>query len=176
MTKALQSPHGKLAVIDGSMIHRGILASRRSARRRIIIPLHRGAEETCQRMLNFIQPGSYIRPHRHWTPPKSESVVVLRGALVYVTFLDDGTVDRSLRLAADSDRIGIDARPGIFHTFLATRPDTVVFEAKTGPYDAADDKDFATWAPEEGDPAARDYQSLLLDEVGRAEDGGSPPP
>ena len=37
-------------------------------------------------MLNAIQPGSYIRPHRHLDPPKSESLILLQGMLGYVSF------------------------------------------------------------------------------------------
>jgi hypothetical protein len=30
------------------------------------------------------------------------------------------------------------------------------------PYSASDDKDFASWAPREGDPGAPDYLAMLL--------------
>lgn len=34
--------------------------------------------------------------------------------------------------------------------WAATHPGTVLFEFKAGPYSALDDKDFAPWAPTEG--------------------------
>jgi len=33
---------------------------------------------------------------------------------------------------------------------VALAPDTVILEIKKGPYSAMSDKDFASWAPEEG--------------------------
>ena len=38
---------------------------------------------------------------------------------------------------------GCDIQPGVWHTIFALASDTVVFEAKPGPYDAAVDKGFA---------------------------------
>jgi hypothetical protein len=38
----------------------------------------------------------------------------------------------------------------------------VCFEVKAGPYDAATDKEFAPWAPREGDPSAPEYLAKLL--------------
>ena len=161
MPNALNAPGGPLVVIDDALISEGIGASRRSERRRIILPLHTRSAEACQRMLNVVQPGSYIRPHRHADPPKSETVVVLRGALTYVAFHPDGSLDRRVELAAGSARVGVDTRPGVYHTFFATEPDTVVFEAKTGPYVEAEDKEVATWAPAAGSPEADAYLKRL---------------
>ena len=74
---------------------------------------HRGDEDPLQRMLNAIQPGSYIRPHRHFDPPKSESVILLQGMLGYVSFRDDGTPQDDSFLLIDIDRgvLGRDIRP-----------------------------------------------------------------
>jgi cupin fold WbuC family metalloprotein len=102
-------------------------------------------------MLNVIQPGSYIRPHRHLDPPKDESLIVLRGLLVVIIFEQDGEISGVHRLGGD-DAIGIDLEAGVIHTFLAEAPDTVVFEVKPGPYLPATDKDFMSWAPQEGSP------------------------
>jgi hypothetical protein len=38
----------------------------------------------------------------------------------------------------------------------------VCFEVKPGPYSAANDKDFAPWAPREGDTGAATYLAALL--------------
>jgi len=37
-------------------------------------------------MLNSIQPGSYLRPHRHLDPPKDEAFVLLKGSAGFVIF------------------------------------------------------------------------------------------
>lgn len=64
-------------------------------------------------------------------------------------------------VTAESDVFGVDIEPGIFHTFLILQPDTVMYEVKPGPYSPIDDKDFATWAPREGDVAVAEYLAML---------------
>jgi hypothetical protein len=41
----------------------------------------------------------------------------------------------------------------------------VCFEVKPGPYSAANDKDFAPWAPMEGDAGAGAYLDTLVSRV-----------
>ncbi len=159
--RALDAPSGESVVLDARLIERAIAASRESPRRRVILPLHTSAADPYQRMLNAAQPDSYIRPHRHRDPPKGETVVVLKGAIRFLTFREDGAVATSVVLAASGVAIGLDVRPGVYHTFVALEPDSVVFEAKTGPYDERVDKDFAPWAPSEGSPEATLYLKRL---------------
>jgi cupin fold WbuC family metalloprotein len=158
---ALTAPPEPLAILDRDLMDRSVAASRQATRKRIILPFHKSHEDAFQRMLNTIQPGSYIRPHRHIDPPKAESILVLRGALCFIVFTDRGLVERHFDLRFDGPRIGVDMEPGIWHTFFALAPDTVVFEAKPGPYRTATDKDFARWAPKENDPEAKGYLADL---------------
>jgi cupin fold WbuC family metalloprotein len=136
-------------------------ASRESPRKRIILPLHKKVEDSLQRMLNILQPGSYIRPHRH-PARRAESLIVLSGTLLYLTFDDHGAVLERLMLKAGSAQFGVDTEGGIYHCFMALEPDTVLFEVKPGPYDADGDKQFAPWAPEEYSAEAAAYLEDLL--------------
>ena len=43
--------------------------------------------------------GSYVRPHRHLTPPKAESFLVLRGHAAAFVFDDNGVVEEARRLS-----------------------------------------------------------------------------
>ncbi len=122
-------------------------------------------DEVYQRFLNVVQPGSYIRPHCHREPPKAESFIVLQGQVGFFRFDPDGTLHEARRLGPGLDAVGVDVRPGVWHTFFALRPDTVVFEGKNGPYDPHTDKTFAPWAPEEGEAEAVDYMHALIDEL-----------
>ncbi|ATB30237.1 WbuC family cupin fold metalloprotein [Melittangium boletus] len=155
--RALTAPEGTLVILSRSQVDEAAEASRASPRQRIILPLHKHESEGLQRMLNVVQPDSYVRPHRHLDPPRSESWVVLRGAVAFFTFEEDGRVRDCVRLEAGGERFGVDLGPGPFHGLVALVPDTVLFEAKNGPYSLANDKSFAPWAPEEGAPEARDY-------------------
>jgi cupin fold WbuC family metalloprotein len=159
--RALSAPEDDVTVIDAVLIARVAAMARRSPRARIILPFHKRSDDTLQRMLNALQPGSYVTPHRHASPPKAESVVVLQGAVGFVTFTDTGKIEQHLRLAAGSSQPAIDCAPGIYHTFFALEEDTVLFEAKPGPYDPTSDKGFAPWAPAEGDEGAAEYLARL---------------
>ena len=130
-------------------------------------------DDTYQRLLNVLQPGSYIQPHRHAAPPKSESFVVLQGEAGFFCFDEDGRLTLGVRVGPEARVLAVDVRPGVWHTFLALRPDTVVFEGKNGPYDPHTDKTFAPWAPAEADPQAPDYMHALIDRLPAADAEGA---
>ena len=143
----LAPPAGSTTIIGALQVQQVIEASRTNPRKRMILPFHKTPEAPLHRMLNALQPYSYIRPHRHLFPPKPESIIVLCGALLCVIFNPQGKVQNTLTLAVGTADFGFDCEPGIYHTFLALLDDTVLFEVKPGPYQADNDKDFAAWAP-----------------------------
>jgi cupin fold WbuC family metalloprotein len=157
----MQSPTGPVTAFGHALMNEAIALSRQSPRRRIILPLHPSAGDNLHRMLNAIQPGSYIPPHRHSAPPKAESIVVLKGGIACLTFDEAGRITQRYRLGVNQPLFGIDIHAGIFHTFIALEEDTVVFEVKPGPYEKALDKDFAPWAPREGTAEAPAYLESL---------------
>jgi len=159
--RALAAPGTGTTLITTNLIRQAVEASRRSPRKRIILPLHKNPKSSLHRMLNALQPYSYVRPHRHFQPPKAESVIVLQGAMLCFIFSPAGQVEQIYTLAAGSTHFGVDSEPGVYHTFLALEQDTVLFEAKPGPYTQSSDKDFASWAPEEGTPEAESYMEYL---------------
>ena len=110
-----------------------------------------------------MQPGSYVQPHRHLYPPKAEAIVVLRGAICVAIFDDEGELLSKVELSAQSSTFGVDIEPGVYHTFFALEPDTVLFEVKPGPYERSNDKDFASWAPGEGSDGAEAYLEDLAE-------------
>ena len=88
---------------------------------------------------------------------------MLKGSICFVSFKATGEIDDHFLLSQGSGKIGIDVMPGVFHTFFALEEDTVLFEAKPGPYVRIDDKDFAAWAPAEGSDEAEEYLKKLYD-------------
>jgi cupin fold WbuC family metalloprotein len=158
---ALSAPEGMLNAFGWEDLADALAASRQSPRRRIILPLHKASDTTLHRMFNIVQPRSYIRPHRHLSTPKAEGLVILRGAVEFFEFADDGQVLRHFTLSAEGPKFIVDIEPGVIHTFVALREDTVIYEVKSGPYAAATDKDFAAWAPAEGAPGVAAYLDML---------------
>ena len=167
--RAIHAPDGEVVIISGSLVNEAIEVSRRSPRRRVILPFHTRNDDSMHRMLNAVQPLSYIQPHRHASPPKTESFIVLRGAVCFVIFSDSGEVDGHFILRAQSEMLGIDIKPGRYHTFFAIEEDTVLFEVKPGPYDEKSDKDFASWAPKEGSGGAAKYLKELASYLQRGD-------
>ncbi|MFT5699559.1 MAG: cupin fold WbuC family metalloprotein [Desulforhopalus sp.] len=167
LPKALTPPSTSNTLITTDLLDRCVAASRQSPRKRMILPLHKAPGANLHRMLNAIQPGSYIQPHRHLFPPKAESVIVLQGAIYVFIFNQDGSIDEVHTVKAGSINLGIDSEPGVFHTFAAIEEDTVLFEVKPGPYNQADDKDFAPWAPAEGAHGATEYLAHLYERANK---------
>ena len=162
--RALKPPSGAVCWITQASLAHTIAESRITPRQRMIQPFHRDESASLHRMFNAVQPGSYIPPHRHLDPPKDEAWIVLRGALAFFTFETDGAVRECVEVRAGAEVFGVDLEPGVYHTFLALEPDTVVFEVKTGPYAPSTDKAFAPWAPLEGAAEAAAYVDGLLTE------------
>jgi cupin fold WbuC family metalloprotein len=137
-----------------------------SARLRMNYNFHSGPADNPHRFLNVLLRGTYIRPHRHSFPPKPETFLVLEGAADVIVFDGSGSMEARYQLGADSPdgRLwGIDILAGIWHTILARTERAVCFEVKPGPWEPASDKEFAEWAPAEGDPSVPEYLRRLLE-------------
>ena len=159
MPNALPNPTGDLFRLTPDLLETGKKASRESPRRRMIMPVQRTSEAHVQRLLNFLQPGTYIRPHRHPRPHATESLCLLEGELEFLVFSESGEILDRLALTPQNPLI--DVEPGLWHGMIIKRPDTVIFEIKIGPYDPTTDKNFAPWAPEEKSPKVADFLQLL---------------
>jgi cupin fold WbuC family metalloprotein len=130
--------------------------ARRTPRLRRNFNLHQEPDRV-QRFLNVLQPGTYVRPHRHLRPTPGEGFecfVVLQGALGLLVLDGDGEVLEQVRLDAVGPVRGVELQEGHYHTLVALSPDTVMFEIKQGPYEPMRDKDFSARFPAEGTPEA----------------------
>jgi cupin fold WbuC family metalloprotein len=136
-------------------------AARASGRRRKNLDFHAVASHPAQRLLNAVEPHSYIRPHRHLEPLKDETFVVLRGAFGLVLFDEAGNVTAARVLLPEGEAVGAHVPARTYHCLVSLAPGSVFFEAKAGPYEAATDKDFPAWAPREGAADAPAYLERL---------------
>ena len=134
--------------------------ARRSPRLRVNHNFHASMEENPHRFLNVMVKGTYVTPHRHVDPPKAESFVILEGQVAFFIFDDSGKVVRTELVGGDP--VGIDLPAGSWHTLSPVSEYAICYEVKPGPYVAASDKDFAPWAPREGDPGAAAYLESLM--------------
>jgi cupin fold WbuC family metalloprotein len=148
--------------IDTALLDEVSAEAKASPRLRKNRNFHVSEAQPGHRMLNAIEPGSYIMPHRHLDPDKGETMVVLRGALGVVIFDDAGEVVAAKKVSHGGTPVGMDIPVGTWHTVFALEPGTVFLEAKAGPYLPLTAEEKAPWAPAEGDAAAAAYLADLV--------------
>lgn len=148
-------------LIDSHLLDETSQAARSSPRRRKNHNFHVSEAERANRLLNAMEPGSYIQPHRHLDPGKDETLVVVRGRFGLVLFDEAGNVARTAILASGADAVGANLPHGTYHTLVSLEPGSVFFEAKAGPYAPIGDAERAPWAPREGEPGAGEYLAGL---------------
>ncbi|HEV8260153.1 MAG TPA: WbuC family cupin fold metalloprotein [Burkholderiales bacterium] len=135
--------------------------ARESQRKRKNFNFHLRESDPANRLLNAVEPESYVRPHRHLDPSKDETIIAVRGSFGVVFFDDSGAVTKSLVIRAGGETMGVNIPHGIYHTLVALDSASVFFEAKAGPYVPVSMAEFAAWAPAEGDLAALGYLEKL---------------
>ncbi len=123
--------------------------------------LHNSLDDICQRLLNAMEPGSYIRPHRHAIHPKPELFYAVAGELGLIIFSDDGQIKETCRLTIVGDIHGVEIAPAIWHTVISLKKGSVFLEVKPGPYMPLSTDEFAPWAPIEGTLEAEAYLEKL---------------
>jgi len=141
-----------------------------SPRKRANYNFHKSYDAPIQRMLNAAEPGTYIQPHKHEDPDKTEVFIILKGSAMVVEFDGKGAVsDRVILDAAAGGAKAVEIPPRVWHSFITLKPGTVLYEVKEGPYDERRDKKFAAWAPLEGSPGAGEFNRKILAEAVNAD-------
>jgi len=134
--------------------------AKKSPRLRMNFNFHKEEAATLQRMLNAIEPSTYIQPHKHENPDKVEAFFVLRGRVLVVEFDNEGNITEHIILDSKSGDYGAEIAPRTWHTIISLESGTVAYEVKDGPYDVAVDKNFALWAPAESNTIEGKEQCL----------------
>ena len=114
--------------------------AKESSRLRMNLDLRDSAEDTSQRMLNAIEPGSPLPIHRHQNT--SETVVCLRGRLVeeFYDDLERICIER-IELSPNGPVVALNIPAGQWHTVQALESGTVILEMKNGKYEPISDVD-----------------------------------
>lgn len=136
--------------IDNTILAALVEKAKHAPRKRMNYNLHPGPDDPVQRLCNAIEPGTYIRPHRHTDPETSEVFVMLQGSAVLLLFDDAGRVIEQNTLSARGPVIAAEIPPRTWHAMASLESGAVFFEVKRGPYAPLAPKDVAAWAPVEG--------------------------
>ena len=119
--------------IDKQLLDNLTAQAQASPRLRMNLDLRNSAEDTSQRMLNAIEPGSVVPVHRH--RKSSETLVVLRGRVVEEYYSSEGVLEECIELAAGGPVCALNIPVGQWHTLRSLESGTVILEMKDGAYE-----------------------------------------
>ena len=133
-----------------------------SPRKRINHNFHPLMNDPLQRLLNAIEPDTYIQPHKHENPDKREVFFILSGTALVVEFDENGNISDNVILNNSKGNFIVEIAEKTYHSIISLEKGTVVYEIKDGPYSPNDDKNFAKWAPKEGDANTLEFNLKIL--------------
>lgn len=151
--------------INNDIFDRLSAEARTSPRGRKNYNYHTYAADPLQRLLNAMEPGTYVRPHKHEEPDKREVFIAFRGKICVVEFDDTGNITDHTVLDWSDGNPAVEIAERTYHTVISLKTGSVAYEVKDGPYDPADDKHFAKWAPAEGSPESQAYLEALIQKL-----------
>ena len=117
-------------LIDKSLLDNLVRRAKENSRLRMNYDLRNSPEDNSQRQLNALEPGTLIPIHRHKTT--SETVVVLRGKLLWKHYDDRGVETVTFLLQPNKDICGITTPKGQWHSLECIERGTVILEVKDG--------------------------------------------
>ena len=119
--------------IDNALLDSLTEQAKASPRLRMNYDLRNSSEDTSQRMLNAIEPGSLVPIHRH--RKTSETVVVLRGRVVE-EFYDEleRICSATYEVSPHGPVCALNIPAGQWHTLRSLESGTVILEVKDGAY------------------------------------------
>ena len=145
--------------IDGALLDSLTSKAKESPRKRSHLNLHRELGDPIHRLCVAIEPGTYIRPHRHASPDTFEVFMLLRGSAVFLLFDDDGTVTWLSVLRAGGPVMAVEIPAKTWHAMASLESGTIFFEIKQGPYVQPAGHNVAPWSPAEGEPASTKFET-----------------
>lgn len=156
-----------MKIFDNSYFQSLISQAKSSPRLRQHRNIHQDYQDQSQRLFNALEPGSYIRPHRHLSVLRDELLIAIRGSMAFIAFNDQGAVTNILRFGTEKYgsnlTTGLEVPSSTWHTVVALEPGCILLEVKAGPFDPDRPKDLAQWAPEEGSDEVNDYMNRLVE-------------
>jgi cupin fold WbuC family metalloprotein len=145
-------------------------AASQSHRLRAHVNVHGSCTDQCQKLFNAIHVDSYIRPHRHSFDPKDECLVAIKGLFGFVMFTEQGLIESVILFGGEkySEKLsipsGLELPSDVWHTVVSLLDNSILFEVKKGPFEPTLAKEFAPWAPREGDNNVTSYLEELKNE------------
>ena len=119
-------------LLDKEVLDQLSKSASESPRLRASFDLRNTEKDNSQRMLNALQPGTILPVHRH--PYTAETLIMVRGSVCQKFYNEKGEVTDTFVLKAGGECSALQIPARQFHSLECLEPDTVIFEAKDGPY------------------------------------------
>ena len=100
-------------IISEELLNKVSKQAQENERLRMNYNFHESMDAPIHRLLNALEPGTYLPPHRHSNPDKEEIYLVLRGKLYAFFFDNDGHVTEKILLSPSEGKYGIEIPPGV---------------------------------------------------------------
>lgn len=152
--------------IDKRLLDETTERAKQSPRLRMNYNFHEKLDDPVNRLLNAMEPGTYIRPHRHLNPNKDEIFLLLRGKAMLFLFDEEGNITEKLLLDPKAGSYGAEIQPGIWHCLLVLESGTVIYEVKPGPFAPLHPENMAPWSPEpDNRETVNEYMNYLASSI-----------
>lgn len=129
-------------IIDQKLMDDLSAQAKANPRLRQAYDLRTTPEDSSQRILNAVEPGTILPIHRH--RGSTETIVVLRGKVVQRYYDENGNKTASYELAPNTAQVAMSVPVGQWHALESLQEGTVIFECKDGVYEPLNPKDILT--------------------------------
>ncbi len=154
--------------INNELLTQTTEKAKENNRKRMNYNFHPSMDSEIHRLLNALEPETYIRPHRHLDAHKEESLLVLKGELIFFSFDNKGQVTKALLMGPNTNCTGVELMPEDWHTVLSLQSGTVIYEVKKGPFTPLSNNDIAHWSPDGSNVnEVNKYKAFLISEYRR---------
>ena len=132
-------------ILDKKLMEDLSQQAKESPRLRQAFDLRTTPNDSSQRILNAVEPGTILPIHRH--RGSIETIIVLRGKVVQHYYNDAGEKTASYELAPNSAQVGMSVLVGQWHALESLEQGSVIFECKDGAYQPLSAEDILELGP-----------------------------
>lgn len=136
-----------MKLIDKKLLDETTEKAKLSSRLRMNYNFHESLDDPINRLINAMEPDTYLRPHRHKNPDKNEVFLLLRGKVALFLFDNDGTITEKVILDPSTGVYGGEIPADVWHTLVVLESGSVVYEIKQGPFAPLSPENMAPWSP-----------------------------
>ena len=119
-------------IIDKQILDELSAQAKINPRLRQAMDLRNSPDDQSQRMLNALEPGTVMPIHRHHA--SSETVVVLRGKIEWISYDNEGNETERVVLDANGEPRILNVERDRWHSLVCLEEGSVLYESKNGAY------------------------------------------